>query len=82
LVIQSRKSKYFSNKWTLNKQIKCHFSGAFKPKTINQIVYQLEFNPKDIEKLQKGNLVHLYFLNETKVKIKLRDVNVKFYVSD
>jgi phosphoglycerol transferase MdoB-like AlkP superfamily enzyme len=82
LVIQSRKSKYFSNKWTLNKQIKCHFSGAFKPKSINQIAYQLEFNPKDIENLQKGNLVHLYFLNETKVKIKLRDVNVKFYVSD
>ena len=81
LVIQSRKSKYLSFKWTVNKQIKCHYSDLFKGNSMNQIVYHLEFNPKEIEKFKNLNSFHLYLLNETKQKIKLNNVRLNYYVS-
>jgi phosphoglycerol transferase MdoB-like AlkP superfamily enzyme len=81
LVLQSKKSKYLSFKWTLNKQIKCHFSGVFKRKSKNQIIYHLEFNPKEIVKLKKGQKVYLYLLNESKMKSNLNDLKLNFYTS-
>jgi phosphoglycerol transferase MdoB-like AlkP superfamily enzyme len=81
LVIQSRKSKYLSFKWTINKQIKCHYSDLYKGNSMNQVVYHLEFNPKEIEKFKNLNSFHLYLLNETKQKIKLNNVRLNYYVS-
>jgi phosphoglycerol transferase MdoB-like AlkP superfamily enzyme len=81
LVIQSRKSKYLSFKWTVNKQIKCHYSDLFKGNSMNQVVYHLEFNPKEIEKFKNLNSFHLYLLNETKQKMKLNNVRLNYYVS-
>jgi phosphoglycerol transferase MdoB-like AlkP superfamily enzyme len=82
LVIQSRKSKYLSFKWTVNKQIKCHYSDLFKGNSMNQVVYHLEFNPKEIEKFKNLNSFHLYLLNESKQKIKLNNVRLNYYVSE
>ncbi len=81
LVIQSRKSKYLSFKWTVNKQIKCHYSDLFKGNSMNNIVYHLEFNPKEIEKFKNLNSFHLYLLNESKQKIKLKNIRLNYYVS-
>ena len=81
VVLQSKKSKYISSKWTLNRQIKCHFSGTFKSKSKNQIVYHLEFNPKEISKLKKGQKVYLYLLNESSRKMALNDLKLNFYKS-
>lgn len=81
LVIQSRKSKYLSYKWTVNRQIKCHYLGAFKRNSTNQIVYHLEFNPQEIPKLKNKNILHLYLLNETKMKSKMSDFKLNFYIS-
>jgi phosphoglycerol transferase MdoB-like AlkP superfamily enzyme len=81
LVIQSKKSKYLSFKWTINRQIKCHFSGTFKRNSKNQIVYHMEFNPKEIAKLKKEKKIHLYFLNEEKKNVELTNVKVNFYFS-
>jgi len=82
LVIQSRKSKYLSFKWTVNKQIKCHFSESFKGKSMNQVVYHLEFNPKEIEKFKNVNSFHLYLLNESKQKAKLDNVKFNYFISE
>jgi phosphoglycerol transferase MdoB-like AlkP superfamily enzyme len=82
LVIQSRKSKYLSFKWTVNKQIKCHFSESFKGKSMNQVVYHLEFNPKEIEKFKNLNSFHLYLLNESKQKAKLDNVKFNYFISE
>jgi hypothetical protein len=81
LVIQSRKSKYLSFKWTVNKQIKCHYSDLYKGNSMNQVVYHLEFNPKEIEKFKNLNSFHLYLLNETKQKMKLNNVRLNYFVS-
>ena len=82
LVIQSRKSKYLSFKWTVNKQIKCHFSETFKAKSMNQVVYNIEFNPKDISKFKNVKNLHLYFLNEGGKLIKFNNLKLNFYTSD
>ncbi|MFM7681204.1 MAG: LTA synthase family protein [Bacteroidota bacterium] len=82
LVIQSRKSKYLSFKWTVNKQIKCHFSESFKDKSINQVVYHLEFNPNEIEKFKNVNSFYLYLLNETKQKAKVKNVQFNYFISE
>jgi hypothetical protein len=82
LVIQSKNSKYLSFDWTVNKQIKCHFSELFKRNSMNKVVYHLEFNPSEIEKLKNKRNLHLYFLNESKQNFNLKNVQFNFYVSE
>lgn len=82
LVIQSKKSRYLSFKWTVNKQIKCHLTEVFKRNSVNKIVYQLEFNPSEIEKFKNKRNLHLYLLNEAKQRINLKNVRFNYYVSE
>jgi uncharacterized sulfatase len=59
---------------TVYKGIRPQLIGKFKPKAINEVVYTLEFNPKDIDKLQSNPKLHLYFYHPKKVKLPISQI--------
>jgi len=79
LVLQSRKTYYLSKKWTIFRLVKPRIQGKFKPKERNQVIYSLEFNPKDLAVWKKGGSLHVYMQHSLAFPIRLKEVGIQIY---
>ncbi|MEY3048257.1 MAG: hypothetical protein RL365_295 [Bacteroidota bacterium] len=79
LCINSERKRYLSKKWTVFNNIKSRIEGKLPWNAKNEIVYSIEFSPKDISRWAKGGQVYLYLRNEEEENIKFRKLSIKFY---
>lgn len=79
LVIQSKKTRYLSKKWTINRFIKPRIKGTFQRNKWNPLIYTLEFNPNELLIWKKGGGMHVYFQNLAHNALYFKELNLNVF---
>ena len=79
LYLHARKNKFLSRKWTVFKNIKGRIEGPIKRNHWNEIIYSIEFTPKDLSYWKRGGSICLYLRNEGPSPVVTKNVYVRWY---
>jgi phosphoglycerol transferase MdoB-like AlkP superfamily enzyme len=79
LYLHARKNKYLSSKWTVFKNIKGRVEGRIKRNHWNEIIYSIEFTPKDLSYWKRGGSICLYLRSEGVSPVTTKNVYVRWY---
>ena len=79
LVLQSKKTKYLSKKWTIFRLIKPRIDNDTKISKRHKLVYSIEFNPNEITAWKKGGRIYLFLQNEGTQPLALTNIELDIH---
>ena len=79
LFLHTRKNKFLSPKWTVFKNIKGRIDGPIKRNQWNEVIYSIEFTPKDLSYWKQGGSIFLYVRKEGTSTVVTKNIYVRVY---